>query len=957
MHSINQPAISVARRSFVGTYRFISFSALAPLVSLLLLQPCVAVDFNSDIRPILSEHCLNCHGPDEASRESDLRLDSFAFATADMGGHRGITPGKPEQSELLRRIESDDPDLQMPPGAQTERLATAQVKLLRQWIAEGAEYETHWAYRPIAMPSIPEPANLPPAATVIDRFIVAALQEKNLSLSAPVDKRTLLRRVTFDLIGLPPTWEEVQAFEADDAVDAYPRVVERLLASPHYGERWGRHWLDIARYADTHGGGAIGFQRFAFSYTYRDYVINALNRDVPYDQFVVEQLAADQLGLGDNDPALAGLGFLTVGRQYTNKHDIQDDRIDVVCRGLMGMTVACARCHDHKYDAIPTSDYYALYATFAASEVPRQTPEVGPAADPQAYPAYQAELQRREFRRTETIREQTEVLRHRMRMQVGMYLSELAKGTPEQDLSAAFLSYRTDDYRPQVLERWRKYLATLDANDPVFGPWHQLQALPAEEFTTAAVACFDKLQQENGDISGLNLAAMATEPPRWNPRVLDALRARQPQSMLDVAEAYGQLFASVQEEWLNGLLQAAQEARPNATIIPDEDAPHLVINSSINRQLRYHLYGPQSPFMLTDEEASRLLNRPLNDHVSGLGGAIAELNLNSPGSPPRAMLLRENPHPAPVRIFVRGNPLQRGDEVPPRFLTAITPSLSPQSAAPFRDGHRRLDLARAVVDPGNPLTRRVAVNWVWQRHFGQGLVRTPDDFGVRSESPTHPALLDYLAETFLTEDHWSFKNLHRRIVLSQVYRQGSIENTTARQIDPENRLLWRMPRHRLEVEAMRDAMLAAAGQLNDQMGGRPYDMFSEPFTLRRSVYGFINRDVIAGFFSAFDMADPSVCAAKRPQTSVPQQTLYALNSKFIQAQAHGLTQCAEFLSATDDTQRIETLYRRCFARLATPEEIQDALKYVTAQSGLPPADAWESLAHVLLASNEFIFLD
>ena len=300
------------------------------------------------------------------------------------------------------------------------------------------------------------------------------MEAQGLRLSPKITQQQLIRRATFDLIGLPPTWEEVEAFIADDTPDAFAKLIDRLLESPRYGERWGRHWLDIARYADTHGGSAIGFTRFPFSYTYRDYVINAFNADVPYDRFITEQLAADQLHLSDNDPALAGLGFLTVGMQFRNPHDVIDDQIDVVTRGLMGLTVACARCHDHKYDPIPSTDYYSLYATLACSNPPEMLPIVGQQPESDAFRQYERELSRLQTIYADMARDQTAVARGRMRMQVGLYLRELAKGTPEQDLSAAFLSYRTDDLRPLVLNRWREYLGNMPADDPVFGPWVQL---------------------------------------------------------------------------------------------------------------------------------------------------------------------------------------------------------------------------------------------------------------------------------------------------------------------------------------------------------------------------------------------------------------------------------------------------------------------------------------------------
>ena len=809
----------------------------------------------------------------------------------------------------------------------------------------------HWAYRPIHKPAVPETSSSLSRDTDIDRFVVAKLERQGLALSSPLEKASLIRRATFDLLGLPPSWEEVQSFVADPAEGAFAKVVDRLLDSPHYGERWGRHWLDIARYADTFGGGAIGFRRFAFSYTYRDYVIQAFNDDLPYDRFVLEQLAADQLDLNSNDPALAALGFLTVGRQYRNRHDLIDDHIDVVTRGLLGLTVTCARCHDHKYDTISTEDYYSLYATFAVSKPPFDLPLLGQPRDSEEYRQYQAELDRRQHRYRATQREQSEVLRHRLRMQVGEYLQEIAKQTPEQDLSTIFLSYRTDDIRPLMIHRWREYLDMLSDEDPVFGPWRQLSKVDATGVAARAVELIEAMKEENGDVSGLALHSLNTQSPRWNPRVLDAVAAKSPQSLLQVAEAYGELFGQVQQEWLGGLMASSLEARADTAVVPDEDPRQTDINSSVNRQLRDHLYGSESPVVLTELDAATMLNRTIRDHVNGLKGAIHDHHLASAGSPPRAMVLEEEEQPGPFHVFVRGNPLERGKPVAPRFLDALSTELS----EPFRDGQRRLALARAVIAPANPLTRRVIVNWVWQRHFGVGLVRTPDDFGTRGEPPTHPGLLDYLAELFL-EDGWSIKTLHRRIMLTGVYQQAAVENSEARNRDPGNLLLWRMPRRRLDVEAMRDSMLAVAGRLDVTAGGRPFDLFSEPFTPRRSVYGFVNRDVLANFFSTFDMADPSVCAATRPDTMVPQQTLFALNSHFIQEQANHLAQHKELDKAETDQQRIRMMYQRAFSRSPSEEELGLAQRYLESQAS-SRTNPWRQLAQILLAANEFVFID
>ncbi|MCB1234246.1 MAG: PSD1 domain-containing protein [Verrucomicrobiae bacterium] len=914
------------------------------------------VDFNRDIRPILSDHCFACHGPDAAERKADLRLDSEDGATRDLGeGKHAVAPGNPETSLLVSRIDATDPDEVMPPPDSGKTLTAAQRDALRDWIAQGARYESHWAFRPVEDRRPPDAGKGEDALSDIDRFLLARLEERGLTFSPPATRGRLIRRATHDLTGLPPTWEEVSAFVADPRPDAeaFADVVDRLLASPAYGERWGRHWLDLARYADTHGASAIGFTRFPFSYTYRDYVIAAFNADLAYDRFVTEQLAADQIGLEENDPALAALGFLTVGRQYRNRHDVLDDRIDVISRGLQGLTVSCARCHDHKFDPIPTADYYALHAALAGSHEPNEFPLVG---SPEVDPSYQAELAKRKSLRDDIVREQGDVMRGRLRMQVGLYLRELAKGTPEQDTSTTFLSYRTDDPRPVVLERWRRYLAARDENDPVFGPWRRLGKIrEAPDFAAQCVTLVEKLTAENGDPKAFAAEhQLSTGAPKWNPRVLDALAAAKPGSFVAVADVYGEVFAKTHRDWLTSLLDASSEAAPGGKVVPDLDPAHRTVNSAIERQLRRHLYDPESPTSLDfagDPGNLTMLNRGVRDSVAGTLNAIHGLNL-APTAPPRSMTLREDAQPEPSFVLLRGNPVARGEAVRPHFLSVVAGGNPPV----FPDGQRRLALARAIVDPGNPLTRRVIVNWVWRRHFGRGLVRTPDDFGSRGDPPTHPELLDHLAARFL-EDGWSLKKLHRRLMLSAAYRQDSRENPDARSQDPDNRLLWRMPVRRLELEAMRDTLLEVSGEWTPaaRRGGQPFEEKGDQVIARRSVYAFVNRDVISPMSATFDGPNPSACTVKRAETTVPQQTLFALNSAFIQDRAEALVKSPEIRDAASEEDRVARLYRRVFRRAPEPEEVALAKEFLKSSENV--GAAWARLAHALLASNEFNFID
>jgi hypothetical protein len=921
------------------------------------------VDFNRQVRPILSENCFQCHGPDAVKRRGDLRLDLEAEAKK-----LAIVADKPDESELIQRIQSTDPESVMPPASTGKVLTKAQKDILRQWIQEGAKYSNHWSFQPIAasqslLNALPEfEAGTPP----IDRFLLDKLNKAGLSYSRPVSRAQYIRRATFDLTGLPPTWAEVEAFENDLAEGYEERLINRLLESPRYGERWGRHWLDIARYADTHGGAAIGFTTFPFSYTYRDYVITAFNKDLPVDRFLLEQIAADQLGTPENDPSLAALGFLTVGMQFRNFHDTTDDQIDVITRGLMGLTVTCARCHDHKFDPIPTSDYYALYASIAPSKSPAELPAIGTVADANARQQYERELGELKLKYQQFAREQNEVLRNRLRMQAGLYLAEIAKGVGEQDLSTQFLSYRTDDIRPLVFNRWRAYLHELGKNDPVFGPWLEMQSwgtIPEAEFQKRRDEYLSRLSGELNAIGRTpdKLHALRGEPPKWNPFIVDALVEQKPNSLSEVAAVYGKVFAEQQRLWLRSLLETSDEAASGGTVLPDDHPQHQIINSPSHRQIRNHLYAPGSPFDISDEDAVRLTNRTINDLISGKKGAIHQLNLASPGSPPRAMIVQEDSMPKDTHIFLRGNPLARGATVQPKFLSALSGDRTPL----YENGKRRLGLARSVISDGNPLTARVLVNWAWQNHFGSGLVRTPDDFGTRGQVPTHPELLDYLADQF-RKNGWSLKWLHRTIMLSRAYHQGAIENERSRQVDPENQLLWRMPRRRLDFESMRDSMLAVCDELDTSMGGRPIDLNASPAIPRRSVYGFVNRDIIANLMSTFDAANPNACTAKRPETTVPQQTLFALNSDFIQDRASRLASLTKQAKPVSDEDRIVGMVRRVLCRTPTESEVGKAKKFLreavpatTTADGaaLDPERGWILLAHALMASNEFTFLD
>lgn len=903
--------------------------------------------FEKKVRPILVERCQKCHGAEK--QESGLRLDrrEMAFKGSDSGP--AIVPGDPDKSLLIEAIRYQG-DIQMPPAG---KLPDDEIALLVAWIKSGAPWPaglpaegppgpgnppsaqdaqtTHWAYRPVVRPTVPAVQAIEWCQNSLDRFILHELEGRGLTPSPPADRRTLLRRASYDLTGLPPTAAEVEAFERDTSPAAWPRVVDRLLASPQYGERWARHWLDVARYADTKGYVFNQEMRYPFSYTYRDYVIRAMNADLPYDRFIVEQIAADQLALGDDNRPLAALGFLTLGRRFMNNtHDIIDDRIDVVSRGLMGLTVTCARCHDHKFDPIPTADYYSLYGVFASSQEPAEEPLVGVPEETAAYVQFKQELAARHKAVDDYQHEQHAVLEGQLRSRAGDYLAYLTHERPgAPPAEEPMLSLNSDDLRRPVIDRWRQYLKQTAANgQSVFIAWHALAAIPPAEFAQQAPAAYDRWSS----------AEQAGQP--MNAIIKQALVERRPATVMDVARLYGEVLAGIEKEW-----SAARKAAPPPERLAD----------AAKEELRQVLYGANSPVTLPPELARKLFNREVRDHLTGLQRRVEEWIATSPASPPRAMALVDAPAPFESYIFVRGNPARHGERVPRRFLDV----LSHGQREPFKHGSGRLDLAQAIASRDNPLTARVLVNRVWLHHFSSALVNTPSDFGVRTDPPTHPELLDWLASAFMDEG-WSLKRLHRRILLSGTYQQASVERPDCAAVDPENRLLWRMNRRRLDLESMHDSYLAVAGRLDRTFAGRPVDIWAAPFSARRGIYAYIDRQDLPGVFRVFDFASPDSSNESRPRTTVPQQALFAMNSPFVIEQVRRVNARPEVANETNGARRVQAVYRILFERQPREDELELARRFLAAAPSfdeISKLSPWELYVQVLLSANEFMFVD
>lgn len=882
------------------------------------LDPAQVEFFENKIRPVLAEHCYGCHSQKSEKLKGGLFLDTRDGLLK--GGDNGpaIVPGDPDKSLLIKAVRYLDENLQMPP--KDKKLSTEQIADFEAWVKMGApdprsgenkllaaredQKRSHWAFQPIRSPLPPEVTKPNWVRTGIDNFIFAKLEQNGFKPSPRAEKRTLIRRATFDLIGLPPTPEEVEAFAQDASEKAWENVIDRLLASPQYGERWARHWLDVARYADTKGYVFEEERRYPYSYTYRDYVIRAFNEDLPFNRFIIEQIAADLLPLGEDKRPLAAMGFMTLGRRFLNNQpDIMDDRIDVVTRGFMGLTVQCARCHDHKYDPIPTKDYYSLYGVFASSSEPGEKPLLGTASLPAEYPEYEKERQKRVEERDTFRMTKTEEVLADLRAKASEYMLAAVEGDKLGDKSKVENLAKERKLSPAGVRRWMTFLEERrkQEHDPIFAPWFAFAALT--NFSTEARSLASHFHTNE------------TSHP-INPLVAKAFAGEVPESMKDVAAKYKKLFEGAETSWM-----AAK--KEDKSSLEDEGA----------ESVRQVLYADNSPTKLNENEIPRLFDVPTAQKNRALQRKLEELDAVHPGSPPRGMVLTDNATPHTPRVFVRGSQFNLGDEVPRQFLELV----SGPDRKPFVKGSGRLELAEAIASRDNPLTARVIVNRIWINHFGAGLVGTPSDFGVRADPPSHPELLDYLASS-LMDNGWSLKKLHRVILLSNTYQQSSEENPAYSEKDPNNALLWRMNRRRLEFEPFRDTVLQVAGNLNGKQGGQPVEITTRPFASRRTVYSFVERQNLPGIFRTFDFASPDTTSPQRFNTTVPQQALFMINSPFVAEQARHLASQARVTEPSNSREKITELYKIAFQRAPRSDEITLGERFVEEQSKIPPPE-------------------
>ena len=900
--------------------------------------------FEKRIRPLLIEKCISCHGSEQ--QESALRLDSRAAMLN--GGERGaaVQLDAPKTSLLLTAITHRDDDLQMPPD---ERLNDDQITALNQWIQSGAAWpdnratlqqsfearivhakQNHWSFQPIRKPLPPQIDNKDWVGNPIDAFVLTKLIESGIEPSRLTDEYTLVRRLFFDLTGLPPTMADVQSFELSESPDRIPELIDDLLSRPQYGERWARHWLDVARYADTQGYAFDKDRKYPHAYTYRDYVIDAFNEDLAYDRFLLEQLAADQLELGDDLRPLAGLGFITVGRKFIDSKDTLDDQIDVVTRGLMGLTVSCARCHDHKYDPIPTADYYSLQGVFASSREPEIRPAIGDREEVEKFEAFQKQLRdyQSEFDhfRNEQLADQKKQTTERLGDYFFAAFDPAIKSAAEKN---AAQQQEPDDLRPRMIARWQKKLEEY-ANLDAFKPWTELRLLPDEEFVEASAK---KLEAWSGSKTSRGSKSQFTID------IEQRLQQANITTKKEIAMVYAEM---VRETWQafdkfggndDAILKIDERLRPFVKLRRNEDSP---LNVSIG-EIQYYLN--QSELV----EFERLTQE------------LSEYRKQSPPVLPRAMSLVDKQNPVQPYVYLRGDPHAAGASVPRQFLAV----LSNDERTPFPNAASgRLQLAHEIISPENPLTARVIVNRVWMHHFGTPLVETPSDFGARCAKPVHHELLDYLA-SYLQENKWSLKSLHRLILTSRTWQQSSLNRAKALEVDSQNSLYWRANRRRLEWEAVRDSLYSVSGELDLTLGGPAIDMFRSKPSNRRSIYGFIDRQDLPNLLRSFDFASPDQSSAARPNTTVPQQALYLMNGPLVGQLAGKLINQKEFTENADDPVRLQWLYHRLYARAPTKEELKVGLEFLN-ESELNEETRkkrWQSLAQALLMTNEFSFVD
>ena len=887
--------------------------------------------FESKVRPLLAEQCLECHSNIKGKVKGGLSLDTRKEFIR--GGESGVIykPENVKESALIKAINWDG-DLHMP---EKKKLSNEQINVLTEWLNQGVpdtreedsnvkKKESHWAFQPVVKPKIPFVKNEGWCYNTIDRFVLAKLEEQNIVPAVPAYKETLLRRVYFDLIGLPPSPRQIAEFIADNNSNAFEKIVDKLLADPGYGERWGRHWLDSARYSDTTGtlnNQRLNDYRYPYAWSFRDWVINAFNTDMPYDQFIKNQIAADKIA--NNEKAnLAALGFLTVGERFNSIDDIVNDRIDVIGRGMLGLTLACARCHDHKFDPVTMADYYALRGILISCTEPKEGPIIAGDSTSPRYIEFTKKIEELEKKSIDGYYSLVRTLSDKVRknaeiMANYMLITEGKTGTltPEKRKEASDLAAK---YKLNERDLSEDFGRRFKPNDRILGPFVKLV---------------------NNKETKEQFIQTLTKKDKSSETVINFLKSKEvlPTEKEAIAKLVGDFFASI-EISVAANFNVITNPQTDITAVDKEllevvtfPLP-LVLASEISID-RIKAEGNKFPMRLQTDLANKVSFNQIN-----------ELKLTYVGGPVRAMVLEDKPKPTNSPLYIRGSPPKAGDPVnivPRRFIEVLSPGQTPQ---PFSENDSgRLELAEAIASKDNPLTARVLVNRVWMYHFGEGLVKTPDDLGNQSGDPTHKDLLNFLTEWFVS-DHgpkkpaWSVKSLHKAILLSKTYQQSSntyskIQLAEYSKIDPANNLLWRSNVIRLDFESYRDSLLSMAKVLQrDVIGGPSFNVTEEPFIYRRSVYAYIDRANLPDILLQFDVSNPDQPNTKRTSTVVPQQALFLMNSPLVASVVQKISQRPEMIEAISKEKNTEkgivTAFKIVLQRTPSYEEKKAALDFL-----------------------------
>ncbi|MCX6598467.1 MAG: PSD1 and planctomycete cytochrome C domain-containing protein [Acidobacteria bacterium] len=881
--------------------------------------------FEARIRPVLVERCQGCHNP----KAKTAGLDLTTPAGLGKGGESGpiVDIQKLDESRILRYLGYQE-KVKMPP---TGKLPTAQLEDFKAWVTSGAKWGAEkvefaaaakkkgiteaqrrfWAFQPRKAVSAPE---VPGATTPVDAFILAKLNEKQLGLAKPADKLTLLRRATYDLTGLPPTIEEIDTFMKDGSANAFEKVIDRLLASPRYGERWGRHWLDVARYADSTG--ADEDHRYPDAWKYRDYVIDSFNRDVPYNKFVQEQIAGDLLPpegedikIGVNRRGIVATGFLAVGPRLIAEqdkkkmfYDFVDEQIATTSRAFLGLTLDCARCHDHKFDPLLQKDYYSMASIFASTKAftdwkahvsVMYRPALVSKEEFGKWEAAQNKVKAKKGEIEMIDQEQATLRMNRLSSQVADFMT----GKPGLDATVA--------------ATWAKYLGKNDDVRPYLARWEA--AAKADAAARRAVA--ESYQKEFSASANAYMAAV--------------------------------------DKWRKAVESARKEG------LPGPDKPNF--DNSSHRFFEDIFLDKNGPFASPSKDIDKTYPADVQAKRAALSGELEALKKASPPEPELATGVSEG-DPVTQHLFIRGDVANEGEIVAKQFPVI----LAGENQAPIVKGSGRLEMAQWMTNPDHALVPRVMANRIWQWHFGEGLVRTPSNFGLLGEKPSHPEMLDWLANKFVA-DGWSVKKMHKTIMLTAAYQQQSLITKDASVKDPENRLLSHFPRRRLAVEEIRDSMLAVDGTIDLTMGGTLQEgtgtdgensskrMSIDPATSkRRTVYIPLRRSNLPSLLNLFDFGDATTTNEGRSRTNVAPQALFAMNSPFVNARAGVL---AEQTRQMPLDRVVREGFVRVLNRAAKENEVTAMVEFMKKFPGDSEFAARRSMFRILLGSNEFIYVD